>query len=102
MRFHTSRTSISYDAPSISALLINGFAGRDPWVTAKLLDFANRISHNQRMQLQHWTRPYATKYITSFTAFTTRTTLGRLASIRVGVKGKGVSAWFTRSTGASK
>lgn len=45
---------------------------------------------------------YFTTYITSFTALTVRSTLGREASMRLGAKGRGVSAWFTRTTGASR
>ena len=42
---------------------------------------------------------YFTRYITSFTALTVRSTLGSATSIRVGVKGRGVSEAFTRITG---
>jgi hypothetical protein len=41
-------------------------------------------------------------YITSFTARTTRGMLGKLASMSGTLKGRGVSAWLMRTTGASK
>jgi hypothetical protein len=40
--------------------------------------------------------------MTSFTALTTLSALGKLAAIRVGAYGSGTSAQVIRSTGASK
>jgi hypothetical protein len=45
---------------------------------------------------------YLLTYITSLTAFTTRSALGKLAAIKVGAYGSGTSAQVIRNTGASK
>jgi len=45
---------------------------------------------------------YFTAYITSFTALTTLSALGKLAAINVGAYGSGTSAQVMRNTGASK
>jgi hypothetical protein len=45
---------------------------------------------------------YFLTYITSFTALTTRSALGKLAAIKVGEYGSGTSAQVIRKTGASK
>lgn len=46
--------------------------------------------------------PQAFTYITPFTASTTRLMFGSDSSIRFAANGRGVSAWVTRTTGASR